>query len=145
LRRDYRPLEIIVSDDQSTDQSLSIVKSYKEITDIPILVFDNKKPGIGRNWNNCIRNANGAFIKFLFQDDLLHHECVSRMMDLALREERLGMVFCKREILLEEETDENKNWKKQYGDLQANWTALREVNNGKSLLGTPNLLLNPKK
>jgi hypothetical protein len=53
------------------------------------------------NWNSTIRAASGKYIKFLFQDDLLHPNCLEEMVRVAECDERIGFVFSLRELLIE--------------------------------------------
>ena len=68
ISQTYPNLEIIVSDDASIDSTLEIVTSYRDKTEIPIHIYNHQPSSIGANWNNCIKKANGVYMKFLFQD-----------------------------------------------------------------------------
>lgn len=115
----YKNLEIIISDDASTDQTLEIVKSFEHTSKIPIRIFHHEPSGIGANWNNCIKKAKGEFIKFLFQDDILYPTCVAELVNLAQSFEGVSLFACKRAILVEgSSTTETEIWKKKYANLQ---------------------------
>lgn len=144
LQQTYRPLEIIVSDDASTDNTLAIITGLlAEKTDIPITVFHHTPCGIGANWNYSIAQAKGEFIKFLFQDDLLKPECIKSMMDLLETDQEIGMVFCKREILIEGDHGKHKDWLAQYKDLQSGWTTIAPIQHGRALLKDIKFLSHP--
>ena len=83
IAQTYANLEIIVSDDASKDGTLSIIESYKNKTLIPIHIYNHNPEGIGANWNHSVSKAQGDYIKFLFQDDILEPTCIERMMQLA--------------------------------------------------------------
>ncbi len=144
IAQTYRPLEIIVSDDDSKDETINIIKSYINQTDIPIHIFNHQPAGIGANWNNCVRNSNGEYIKFLFQDDLLEPECVELLMEMALRDKEIGLVFCKRKVLSDEQNEKHLEWVSKFSDLHKNWTFLLPVQSGKLLLKDPKLLSSPR-
>lgn len=71
----YRPIEVIVIDDGSTDGTQETIKNLlntKASTDFQILYLyqENKGPSAARNAG--LRAASGAYIQFLDSDDLIH-------------------------------------------------------------------------
>ena len=124
IQQDYRPLEIVVSDDASTDATLDIVASFKSKTNIPIHVYKHNPKGIGANWNHCIKQAQGDYIKFLFQDDILKPACVSEMMQLMLSHQDVGMVYSTRCIIHEDSNPQHLEFINTYGALHTHWNAL---------------------
>ena len=119
LSQTYQNLEIVVSDDASTDETLAIVQSYVDKTDVPFRVVHHVPNGIGANWNNCIKNATGVYIKFLFQDDILHPTCVTELVSILEANPNLGLVGCKRDfIVTNTPSDEIKRWIDKYENLQ---------------------------
>jgi glycosyltransferase involved in cell wall biosynthesis len=61
----YKNIEVIISDDNSTDSTLEICNKFKHEVDFPVYIYSHKPSGIGANWNYIIEKANGDFIKFL--------------------------------------------------------------------------------
>lgn len=117
----YTNIEVIISDDGSSDDSLQIVEKFKKKSPFPVFIYNHPPSGIGANWNNCISKSNGEYIKFLFQDDILMPDCIEVMVNILKGNRNLGMVACKRTIIIENK--ENKwtlNWLSKYGDLQQN-------------------------
>lgn len=121
ISQTYLNLEIIVSDDASIDGTLKLIETFKERTTIPIKMYYHQPNGIGANWNNCIINAKGEYIKFLFQDDILYRKCIEEMMKVIIKDENTGLVACKRDFLVEGKKDSVLNeWISTYQNLQAN-------------------------
>ena len=97
------------------------------------------------NWNSTIRAASGKYIKFLFQDDLLHPNCLEEMVRVAEGDERIGFVFSPRELLIEPsaEGDEITKWLLRYHNLSAVFGELKTSQPGSVLLKAPELLQEP--
>lgn len=116
----YANIEIVVSDDASKDATLQLIEQFREKTKIPIRIYQHEPNGIGANWNNCIKLAKGAYIKFLFQDDILKPNCIKEMVYVLERDKSIGLVASKREFIIEEShlTEETTTWMKGYGNLQ---------------------------
>src|SRR6202044_3645761 len=62
--QDYRPVEIVVVDDGSTDGSASIAQSYPNVR---YIYQHNQGPVVARN--NGLANCTGDLISFLDADD----------------------------------------------------------------------------
>ncbi|WP_242087537.1 glycosyltransferase family 2 protein [Aestuariivivens sediminis] len=147
IAQTYTNLEIVISDDGSHDGTLKIVESYKQKTNIPIRVYNHRSQGIGANWNNCVKQAKGDFIKFLFQDDVLHPECVFRMVDMAQQYPKVSMVYCRRSFLLEGNREQYQDYMDYYGHLHHYWQDIKVrqgVLLGKAYLTDKAFLNSPK-
>lgn len=116
----YKNLEVIVSDDASKDTTLHLVEAFKKEVDFPVHIIHHTPSGIGANWNNCLKNATGKYIKFLFQDDVMQPTCLEEMVQVLEQNPELALVASKREFILENEmnTPEIIKWIQVYGDLQ---------------------------
>lgn len=67
----YSNIEIIVQDNQSTDETMQIVRTLAD-SDRRILIAQNTKNlGMAGNWNACFARASGEFVQLLSADDLL--------------------------------------------------------------------------
>lgn len=142
----YSNLEIIISDDNSIDNSLEIIETFKSKTEIPFYIYHHRPAGIGANWNNCIKYANGNYIKFLFQDDLLHSDCIEKMIGLSISDDSIGLVYCKRVILYDSNNKNHVSWLNYGGILHKKWFDLEVkegVFNGKKYLSNLYLMNDP--
>jgi GT2 family glycosyltransferase len=93
-------LEILIVDDSSSDDTLQIARAYAS-RDARIAVHRNEKNlGLVGNWNRCIELASGTWIKFLFQDDLLHPECVEKLLAEGQAQGAL-IVGCDRDFIFD--------------------------------------------
>ncbi len=115
----YNNIEVVISDDGSSDNSLEIAENFNKECAFPVFIFNHLPSGIGANWNNCILNSNGEYIKFLFQDDLLRPDCIQKMVSILVDNVDLGLVACKRTIINENKSSQwALDWLTRYGDLQ---------------------------
>lgn len=143
----YPNLEIVVSDDQSSDDTVEIINSFKEKTNIPIHIYNHNPQGIGANWNHCVQKASGDFIKFLFQDDVLHPSCIELMMIMMLSDDQIGLVYSKREFIYKEVSQAIDEFVDFYADLHTYWEELSDLKgvvDGKRYLRDPQFLNAPK-
>lgn len=124
LGQDYPNLEIVVSDDGSQDATVAIVESFQEKTSIPIRIYHHTPSGIGANWNYCVQQAEGEFIKFLFQDDVLYPTCITELVALATEAPYPKLVYCRRDLWSARHTKEAEAFKRLYGSLHTQWDQL---------------------
>jgi glycosyltransferase involved in cell wall biosynthesis len=76
LAQTYRPLEVLVADDGSTDGTAAVVASYG--AQIRYVSQPNAGPAAARNLG--LRGARGEFVAFLDADDLWYPEKLTRQM-----------------------------------------------------------------
>jgi glycosyltransferase involved in cell wall biosynthesis len=94
LAQDWRPLEVVVVDDGSTDETPQIVQSFP---DVVYLRQENKGPAAARN--AAVSYSQGRFVANLDSDDLLPPTRVSVQVRHLLEHPRLGAVFGRQEWL----------------------------------------------
>lgn len=134
----YPNLEIIIADDSSTDKTVEIVRDFQQknpAADLRIMLHRNY--GLVGNLNFCISQAQGEYIKFLFQDDLLGANCIEEMVKLAETDSEIGLVFSPRKVFLEPGAELNNSCMLAYRgtqDLHRDWSNLQKVQWGKELL-----------
>lgn len=74
LDQNYHNWELIIIDDGSTDNSVNIIKRYK---DKRIHLFTQKNQGVSKTLNRGIKLSKGKYICFLDADDKYHPEKLS--------------------------------------------------------------------
>src|SRR5690606_35846797 len=144
VNQSYPHIEIVISDDNSTDSTVEIANSYKSRSRFPITIVSNRRSTIGANWNNSVRHAKGSYIKFLFQDDTLDPDCISQMMQAALQNPNIGLVFCRRRFIYDHLDDQKEKWLSTYRHVHKSWGSLKPVQPGRQLLKDPGLLQVPR-
>jgi glycosyltransferase involved in cell wall biosynthesis len=96
ISQSYRDIEVVVSDDVSTDDT---AKRIGEIQD-PRLAFyrQPQRLGLVRNFDFCLRAATGEFFVLVGDDDVLLPEAIERLVEPLLQPQRTGasagMVWC---------------------------------------------------
>lgn len=86
--------EIIVGDDCSKDETLSIIENYKKKHPKLFKVFKNEsRLGILKNFKSTLDKCSGNFVFPLAGDDLLKHEdTLQKMVDVISKDTSIGFV-----------------------------------------------------
>jgi predicted O-linked N-acetylglucosamine transferase (SPINDLY family)/glycosyltransferase involved in cell wall biosynthesis len=145
IAQTYPNIELIVSDDGSTDRTIAIAQSFQSQTSADFRIILHRNYGLSQNWNFCIEQAKGEYIKFLFQDDLLAPECIAKMVALAKKDQDIGMVFSPRGITIAEDESHPilRKASQSIKDLHKSWSNLKSIQPGQELLADTNCLNNP--
>ena len=89
-------LELIIIDDGSTDQTLSIVEKYKTYPNITILQNETNL-GVATTRNKGIAIANGKYIAFLDTDDWWTADKLKKQVEL-IEEKQCVLTYTAREL-----------------------------------------------
>tara|TARA_B110001469_G_scaffold127101_1_gene146693 strand:- start:2088 stop:2849 length:762 start_codon:yes stop_codon:yes gene_type:complete len=85
LVQTYTNWELLITDDCSNDDTIKVIKKFKQ-QDNRIKLFNLKtNKGAGEARNNSILNANGRFIAFCDSDDLWKKEKLQKQVDFLLK------------------------------------------------------------
>lgn len=100
VKQSYKNIEIIISDDGSSDSTVRDCKRWIEERrpDINVIIVESQiNTGITKNCNRGLCHANGDWVKFIAADDLLLSSSIYDLMELVLdlNDENLGVVFSK--------------------------------------------------
>ena len=87
LCQTFRDFEIVIVDDGSTDNSLSVIKPYTMLPNVTVIRQQNGGPGSARN--RGILNAKGKYILPLDSDDMLRQDHLQLMVDVMSDRENL--------------------------------------------------------
>lgn len=99
LGQTYRNLEIIITDDRSPDDTVSVAKRFP---DPRIRLFENETNlGVGGNWNRALSCATGKYIKLMGADDLIYPECIQRQVEALENPSHANVVLavCNSEVV----------------------------------------------
>lgn len=95
LNQTYRNIEIVICDDCPDDAIFKIVERYT--SRYPIIRYFRNSERLNRgNLVKCVNEAQGEFVKFLNDDDLLTPNCLQRMLDCFRTVPDITLVTSKR-------------------------------------------------
>ncbi|WP_144776638.1 glycosyltransferase family 2 protein [Marinobacter maritimus] len=100
LAQTYKPVEIILINDGSTDGSLSVLRRFEALFPQQVRVIDQPNQGQILARNNGIQAARGEYIAFLDSDDLWLENKLERQIPLF--EPGVGLVYSGTEVIDEE-------------------------------------------
>jgi predicted O-linked N-acetylglucosamine transferase (SPINDLY family)/predicted SAM-dependent methyltransferase len=141
----YPNLEIILSDDNSSDRTVEIAKSFQSQSPHNFSVLEHDQYGLAANWNFCISQAQGKYIKFLFQDDLLQPNAIAEMVNLAEQDQEIGLVFSPRRLITSNSYSHEALFLANHEakDIHKGWSNLQSIQSGQELLQDLNILEHP--
>lgn len=101
--QDYRPLEVIISDDASTDGTAAVIRRWLEAkteNDISFQLIENKKNrGLSGNISNAVKYIHGKYLLLADQDDIWKRNKVSRQVAYLEENADCEMCVCDRGII----------------------------------------------
>lgn len=111
IQQTYKNIEIVVGDDCSTDNSWEIIKSYrKKLEDrfSNVILFHNEENlGITANLNKMLKVCHGEYIKMASGDDFFCPDCIEKMLEYALDNPSLGVIWTNGYVVPEDSHPDN--------------------------------------
>lgn len=92
----YSNFEVIIVDDGSNKETLSVYQAYEKDSRIRIIYQANMGPSVARN--NGISIATGSYILPLDADDKIHPNYMEKALEAFSSDSNLGIVYCKAEF-----------------------------------------------
>ena len=91
LDQTYKDWELIIVDDCSTDNSVEVIKSFKD--DRIKLFINEKNLGLKETVKRGIENAAGEWIVFLESDDILTPDYIEKKVEIAKKYYDVNLIF----------------------------------------------------
>jgi len=109
LRQEGANFEVVVADDASGDGSAEVMARYSGDPRFRGHVHEKNK-GMVENWNWCLRQARGRFVKFVFGDDRLESPRALARLAEMLREEPRAVLAASARLIIDEDSRGVEIW-----------------------------------
>ena len=91
LKQTYSNFEIVVTDDHSSDRTVSVLRNF---ADSRITLIQNETNlGLAGNWNKALSYATGKYVKVMGADDLLYPDCLGGQVEALEDPSNAGAVL----------------------------------------------------
>ncbi len=110
----YKDIELIISDDFSTDGTIGKVQEWLKQDRVKNrfvrteLITVPNNTGVSANCNRCIASSHSDWIKFIAGDDILLPNCIADNMEFVAENANAHILFS--QVKLYEDTFEEKNY-----------------------------------
>lgn len=91
LQQTYPFIELVITDDGSSDSTISIIKEYQQKHANVFLYLNEKNIGISKTFEHSIQKCNGAYIALADQDDIWMTDKLSILLNAFEKEDA---VYC---------------------------------------------------
>lgn len=106
LAQTYQNIEVLVSDNASTDNTLTTLKSF--IDERLCILTNPENVGLVGNFNNCVREAKGDYVVLLSDDNTLDPTFLEKCVRLVRAEPGIPIVLAAYDILVVDEFSKNE-------------------------------------
>ena len=129
LNQTYKNIEIICVDNNSTDNTYSVLEEYAMKDERVKIYRQNENVGPVRNWLTCLSNSSGDFIKFLWSDDEITCDCIEKLLNPLIQDFDIGFSYSKVNIIFNDnKISENQYQFEKHGKLRSKYFILRAAN-----------------
>jgi glycosyltransferase involved in cell wall biosynthesis len=116
----YSKIELIISDDNSTDSTIDICKKWIETNRDSFvnsqIVQTSKNTGISANCNRGVNASKGEWIKLIAGDDALLNDCIANNISFTMNESNILCVHSECELYMDNFTSTNYIGHSRNGD-----------------------------
>lgn len=92
LRQTYKNIELIIVDDGSQDNSISLAEQILSVSNLPYRIIKQKNAGQGEARNTGMKYSSGEWIYFLDSDDIIADNAIERLVEVG-EMKKVDLVF----------------------------------------------------
>lgn len=98
----YKNIELIISDDGSTDDTIKICNDWLKLNDTYFvnskLLISDRNTGIPANCNRGLKVSKGEWIKLIAGDDILRNDCIKSNIIEISKNSKIEIIFSNCEL-----------------------------------------------
>lgn len=99
LQQTYSHFELMIADDQSSDNSAEICRAHAERDSRVRFWTNEQRLGLFGNYNHTIKSARGTYIKTFAQDDLLEPRSLEALSEVLQANSDVSLVSSSRRVI----------------------------------------------
>ncbi len=103
---DYRPIEVIVMDDGSKDDTLSKAQAFAKVHN-EVVVYSQPNAGASAARNHAIKRSHGIYILPVDADNIIDHRYISEAVEVLEQRQEVKVVSCRADFF----GDRTGEWK----------------------------------
>lgn len=139
LNQSFRDFELIITDDASDDNTVSIAREYLRDPRVSVYPYDQNL-GLGGNWNRGLSLARGTCLKVLCQDDILTKECLARCVEILKTTPSVSLITSFGNLIGDREATRGLDVIPGSGELQGRWAQEKILHRG-NWVGAPTAVM----
>lgn len=86
-------VEIVISDNASTDQTPKIIREYQKIYPFIKYFCNDENLGADRNFDLAVRSSKGMYVWLFSDDDILKSGAIKRVLEVLKKYPKIGVIW----------------------------------------------------
>ncbi|MGC9195590.1 MAG: glycosyltransferase family 2 protein [Syntrophobacteraceae bacterium] len=143
LAQNFTDFELLIIDDNSSDDTVGIVSRYQKLDKRIVFKANERNIGMVENWNLCLSQSRGEYVKYLFADDrFCGEEALGLMVGVLDDNPGSCLVACGRQVI-DSAGAQTAKWVNfpDSGFLEGSWVINRCLRFQKNLIGEPTAVM----
>lgn len=142
INQTYKNLDIVVCDNQSTDNTFEIIQQFKD--ERIRLYQNNENYGMVENFNIVLSKAEGVYAKLLCADDIITEDAIEKQVNVFLSNENQQLVMVASEKKVIDEKGKQlfiKRFPGKIGVYEGEKVIRKSFRHGTNIFGEPGSVL----